>query len=352
MKIITCAPLPPPNGGIANWYNILCSEGKEKGYTFLNINTSPKKSIDGRSIFYRIVIQGFRMLIQRMELARLIKKNPDARVAHIATSGSFALVRDILFLRLLKKKHIKSIYHIHFGRVPQIFSKNGWEQSLFKKAISLADDIIAIDPKTYNVLSDLNSGVKVYYIPNPVKKVNSETEKSNNNVVFLGNVLSTKGVEELLQAWGNITDKYPQWSLTLAGYCEEEYKAYITTQYPTKNVSFLGFLEHDKAMELLSQAAFLVLPSYTEGFPNVVIEAMMCKKPVIATDVGAIKDILSGGCGIVIHPKNVSELIDSMETLITDKDLRESMGQCGNEKALSHYASDIVLKQYEALWLN
>jgi hypothetical protein len=92
----------------------------------------------------------------------------------------------------------------------------------------------------------------------------------------------------------------------LAGYCEEEYKAYITTQYPTKNVSFLGFLEHDKAMELLSQAAFLVLPSYTEGFPNVVIEAMMCKKPVIATDVGAIKvavSTLEKGKVVTIFPQ-------------------------------------------------
>ena len=108
MKIITCAPLPPPHGGITNWYAVLCAEAERRKIEFLNVNLSPRRSVDGRSIFYRIIVQGFRMIGQRRELKRLIDQNSDVAAAHVATSGQLALIRDIWFLRLLKKKNVRS----------------------------------------------------------------------------------------------------------------------------------------------------------------------------------------------------------------------------------------------------
>ena len=349
-KIITCAPLPPPHGGIANWYDILLSEGRENGYTFLNVNTSPRKSIGGRTLFYRVFVQGWRMLGQRKELAKLIKQNKDVRVAHITTSGSLALIRDILILRLLKRKGLRSIYHIHFGRIPEIFEKKGMEYHLVCKALSLASDVIAIDPKTYEILRKKCSSDMIHYIPNPVRRVSVDRQENTRNVIFLGNVLRTKGVEELLLAWARIFEEYPEWTLTVAGTCEETYKEFLEGKYSLENVKMLGYVPHDEAMNLLGKSDLLVLPSYTEGFPNVIIEAMMCGKAVVATDVGAISDILSGGCGMVIAPKNVGELYDSIEKIITEPSLGAQMGRRGREKALECYVSDVVFSRYIALW--
>ena len=347
-KIIVCAPLPPPYGGIVNWYKILASQCKKHGYEIININTSPRKTIDGRTIFYRVFVQGFRMLAQRRELGKIIKTN-DVSAVHITTSGYFALVRDILFMKRLKKKKKRSIYHIHFGRIPEIFARKGLEYHLLKRAISLATEVIVIDPKTYDVLSKEYSTV-VHYIPNPVDEVSIDDCKSSSTLLFLGNVLKTKGIDELLQAWENITDRYSDWSLTIAGFCENEYKEYIEKHFSLKNVNFTGAVKHEDAIEMIKNSSFLVLPSYTEGFPNVVIEAMMCAKAVVATDVGAIADILDGNCGLVIQPQSVEELQNAMNKMIENPDMRLQMGSAGREKALKQYASNVVFEQYSELW--
>lgn len=349
-KVITCAPLPPPNGGIANWYSIVQEEAEKNGIFLININTSPRKSIAGRSIFYRIFVQGFRMLTQYRELARLINDNQDIRVAHITTSGQLALVRDILFLHLLKSKGLKTIYHIHFGRIPEIFTEKKMEYRFLHKAFSLASDTIAIDPKTYQTLCESFGMETIHYIPNPVRKLDMEASIAKNNVLFLGNVLPAKGIEELLQAWEKLTPEYPDWTLTIAGFCEDSYKAYIEKQYSLQNVIMTGYIPHDDAMKLLAESAFLVLPSYTEGFPNVVIEAMMCGKAVIGTDVGAISDILSGGCGIVIPVKDVRGLQRCIVKLMSDRVLCMKMGKNGLEKATEQYVSDKVFAKYNILW--
>lgn len=350
MKIITCAPLPPPNGGIANWYNIVSKKAQEKGFTFININTSPRKSMDSRSIFYRVVIQGFRMLSQRNELSKIIRKNKDAKCCHITTSGQLAIVRDIMFLHLLRTKDVKSVYHIHFGRIPEMSENNTTEWRLMKKAMNLANEIIAIDGKTYDVLLENFDKNKVHYIPNPVNKVCCNETDGSKNILFLGNVLKAKGVEELLTSFEKLSKEFSDWKLTIAGFCEDDYKKYLEQNFSFEKVEMTGFLSHEKAMEKLAGAEFLVLPSYTEGFPNVVIEAMMCEKAVVATNVGAIEDILSGGCGIVIEPKNENELYGVMKDIIINPEKRSQMGKKGKEKAISNYETNIVFEKYSDLW--
>ncbi len=350
MKIITCAPLPPPGGGIANWYNIICSEAEQNGCSFCNVNTSPRKSIEGRTIFYRVFIQGFRMIKQCFQLKSIINKNRDAHVAHIATSGQLALIRDIVFLYLFKKNNIKTAYHIHYGRVPDIVKNDGIEKFLFCRACSMASEVIVIDPKSFDTLSTDLGYKNISYIPNPVKKVKTRKNQYTNNVVYLGNVLYSKGIEELLQAWEQLACVYPDWNLTIAGFCEYDYRNYLEKEYSMNNVKMTGWLSHDKALALLSESAFLVLPSHTEGFPNVVLEAMMCGKAVIATDVGAISDILDDDCGIVIQPQSISEIKSSIENLILNKEKSVALGNNGKEKVLQKYSSDIVFGCYTDVW--
>ena len=349
-KIITCAPLPPPHGGITNWYRILEEDAQKNGYSLLNINTSPRKIAEQRTLFYRIFVQGCHMIKQHGEIIRLIRKNREVRVAHITTSGRLALIRDVLFLRLFRGKGIRTVYHVHFGRIPEIFDVQSAEYRLLRKAISIADATIAIDPKTCAVLQNLFGVNKIFYIPNPVNRVYADTSEARNEILFLGSVCKEKGIEELLKVWETLADKYPNWKVTLIGHCEDTYRAFLEKTFSLQNVEFSGFLPHDDAMERLAHSSFLVLPSYTEGFPNVVIEAMMCSKAVVATDVGAIADILSGECGIVIPPQNVLALQNGMEKLICDVNMRDQMAKRGKEKALSHYISDMVFREYIKIW--
>ena len=166
----------------------------------------------------------------------------------------------------------------------------------------------------------------------------------------MGNVLPSKGIEELLSVWEHLSKKYPEWQLIIVGGCDEDYKSYLENSYSMRNVEMLGYVPHDDAIKRLGETSFLVLPSHTEGFPNVVIEAMMCEKAVIATDVGAISEILSDGCGIVIQPKKIDELSESIERLINDPQLCISIGKTGREKAKREYTVDLIFNKYSELW--
>ena len=102
-------------------------------------------------------------------------------------------------------------------------------------------------------------------------------------------------------------------------------------------------------MNLLAGAAVFVLPSYSEGFPNAVLEAMAQAKPIIATDVGAIPDMLDG-CGMVIPPKSSQALARALEALMNSPEDAQSMGKRARLKLEREYSLERVFSLYQSIW--
>lgn len=113
---------------------------------------------------------------------------------------------------------------------------------------------------------------------------------------------------------------------------------------------FYGEIRHSEAIKLLSETSIFILPSYTEGFPNVILEAMALGKCIIATDVGAIPDILSDGAGIIIKPKNVDEITFALKRASDDEELRLSTSQNGFFKVRAQYEVSDVFRKYFKVW--
>ena len=88
-----------------------------------------------------------------------------------------------------------------------------------------------------------------------------------------------------------------------------------------------------------------ILPSYTEGFPLGVLEAMSCGLPVIATDVGAISDMIGNEGGILIKPKSSKEIVDALEK-ISSQDIREKMSIFNINKVKNEYLINVVMNKF------
>lgn len=356
MKVILVTPLPPPMGGISNWSTIVLNyvNNNCKDIEIKYINISPKKrSTEGRTKFDRVFGGFFSILSTSKKLKKEIKIfKPD--VVHICTSGSLALLRDIKILKILKKKKIKSILQLHFGRTPDIIDNNSFEGKLINKAFRLVNTVLAIDQNTMDAVNQKYVD-KAVYIPNPFDCSNMPLPRimDNNNcshtITYLGWVIKTKGIDELLKAWSNIYQKYPFWRLQIIGPYQDGYYEELKSKYSLEGVTFKGEQKHDDAMKMVNDSDIFVLPSYTEGFPNVILEAMYLGKAIIATNVGAIPEMLENNSGMVIESKSSIMLEETIKKLLEDRQLIIELGI--NARLRSEiYSVDKIINEYIKIW--
>ena len=356
LNICFVAPVPPPYGGIANWTSMVCHYLDQKyveSIEYMVLNTAPKQRVtEGRSLWNRIVGGGLDMLRQRNSL-KMALRTDDINLVHMTTSGSLSIVRDFMLSRVAKRFEVPLIYHIHFGRIPEIQQKDNLEWKMVKAVIQNAKHIIAIDKKTYDTLSHIYRE-KVSYIPNPIDlesmpKIEQKPEKV---VMYLGWVIKEKGIEELLEAWNDIYLVHGDWKLWIVGPYKEEYFAHLKKNYDMDGVRFWGEQPHGKAMELLNNSSVFVLPSYTEGCPYVIMEAMALGKPVIGTNVGNIPEMLSGGCGVVIRNANSILVESALFDLLMNYKNREAYGKRAMKKVKEEFSIERVVDLYYDCWEN
>lgn len=352
MKILLIAPFPPPYGGIANWSQLMLDYVKKTSDEFYTLNIAPKKrSTEGRNLFDRVVVSGLDMLRKQKELKAKIKEHkPD--VIHMTTSGSLAIIRDIALFKIAKKFGVSTVYHIRFGKAAEMAEKNSLSWKLFLKAMRLADAVIAIDEKTYETLKQNLTETQVCLLPNPIAADKlPKTKNIKKQVVFLGWVIPTKGITELVEAWNTVGNEFGDYSLKIIGQYEQSYYDKLQSDIKVKNIEFVGEMSHDDALLSLAESEIFVLPSYTEGFPNAVVEAMALGKAVVASDVGAIPQMLSDGCGEVIKSKSADEIVTALRKVISNSEYRETISKNALNRVYERYTIEKVYELYKDIWL-
>jgi glycosyltransferase involved in cell wall biosynthesis len=160
-------------------------------------------------------------------------------------------------------------------------------------------------------------------------------------------MLEAKGVRELLAAARNL----PGARFTLVGPEEPSFTATIRDAVAAlgERVRVLPAQPREEIFRLYREADVFVLPTWREGFPNVVVEAMAAGLPVVATPVGAIAEIVEDGrTGLLVPVKDAAALEAALGRLIDDAGLRRSLGAAGRARVEAVYAFDSVIAQLDA----
>lgn len=179
---------------------------------------------------------------------------------------------------------------------------------------------------------------KVVVLPNPVEIPENVPKRANShkiNFVFLGRIGKRKGAFDLLQAFAKLAPEHREKSeLTLAGNGEVEQARSLAESLNLKqHITFPGWVDPAQRNKLLSKADVFVLPSYNEGLPMALLEAMSWGLPVITTPVGGIPEIVTHNeTGLLVNPSDVQQLAEALRSLIENESLRLDLGSAAKRR--------------------
>lgn len=180
-------------------------------------------------------------------------------------------------------------------------------------------------------------------IPNGVELSLDRLLERGSELLFIGRINWKKGLDRLIEAMRLL----PEARLTIAGNDEENYR--VTLPH-AENVRFIGPVSGEAKDELLRRAAALVLPSYSENFGNVVLEAMAVGAPVVVTpEVGLAAEVERSGAGVVT-PNDPPTLAAALRALLADPARRAEMGRRGRAVVEARYTWERVAAQMEELY--
>lgn len=162
------------------------------------------------------------------------------------------------------------------------------------------------------------------------------------NIIYIGELIPLKGVHYLIQALNNIIAQSPQAHLTIVGEgkCRPDLEKMAEDMNLQDSIEFTSYLPPEKVKERMVQSDLLVLPSMTEGLPRVIIEAMAVGLPIIATDVGSVRELVADGKnGYLIKPSDVAALTRALLAMASDRARAKQMGL--ESKKLIERAGDL-----------
>jgi len=295
-----------------------------------------------------------------------MNNRPD--IVHLNTSiRPYSFRRDILFLLIARIFGVKVLFHIHGGFLDEFLKNQVFlVRAVVIKILKMANQIIVLSSAQKEALAKFHLQRKVMIVPNMI-----DAEKFSQNrkckerlpvppqhmaLLFVASIFfKEKGVWETLQALSLIVKKHSKISLLLVGGDKEEYemKRYSQEKGLQDSVIFTGNLSGQDLIDVFCSSNIFILPSYSEGFPLVILEAMAAGLPIIATPVGAIPEIIEEGInGFLVPPRDPSGLAEKIIFLIENKPLRESMGENNVRKIREKYDLKPVSVIFDKIYQN
>lgn len=175
-------------------------------------------------------------------------------------------------------------------------------------------------------------------------------------ILYVGRLERSKGLEYLIEAFSRIMDKIPSVKLVVIGSGDSSYvnrlKRKIALMHIEENVFFLGRVTQQVLTAAYGASSVVVLPSLMEGFGLTLTEAMVRGKPVVATKVGAIPEIVQDGItGLLAEPADATSLSELILRVLTDSELARKLAQSGNEQVKKHNSLSEMCRLTERVYL-
>ncbi len=353
-RILFFGKIPPPYIGPAvATEKILNSELKNR-YELIHFNISHHHDINDlgkirlKNIYFPFVLY-FRLILM------IIREKPD--IVYIPSQQTtIGYLRDIPFFIITKFFGVKLVCHLRGGYFLNWYNEcNYFMKYIIRKIQKMIDAQIVLGKnlrKLYEPFMDAN---KIFVVPNGGYYDYSKsphTEKDQINILFLGNLIRSKGIVDFIKAGLMLPQKFHKLiKMQMAGNwmdCKEEIEQLLkeNSKFP---LYYLGPTDGQDKNDILVNSDIFIFPTFyrNEGHPWVIVEAMAAGLPIISTDRGAIiESVIDGYNGFIIEPNNPAQISEKLELLIKDKKLRIEMGKNSRNMYEANFTEDNLVNNF------
>lgn len=279
----------------------------------------------GLSVFY------LALAVLKLMLARV---SPRPTVLHINITGRGSTVRKTALVTVARAIGLPYLLHVHdYDYCAEYLRRGPLMRFLIRGMFQAAAKVLVLGAHEQHALTQLlklpPGRVMVLHnaVPDPQPDAATPRPDATCRLVFLGYLSARKGVPELLQALASPALLSRRWHATLAGGGPvEEFKQLAATLGLGERVDFPGWIDQRAAQAVCASADILVLPSHAEGLAMAVLEGLSHGLAVVATPVGAHREVIEPDVsGLLVPPGDIGALAGALLRLIDDDALRSRL---------------------------
>lgn len=351
-SVLVVGPTQGTTGGISKYITEQCRQLPSR----IHLSTHDTGAMGG-SRSGSVVKVGVRSVLNALRFP--FRTSPDLLHVHVSEWVSF--YRNsfyILFAAIIWRCPV--VIHIHaptFDRFVANASPLG--RFVQRHVFAASDAVIVLSERWRTMLEGSIEPEKLHILPNAVDPelyapdsmtATDEPQTDHPHVVFIADHVRRKGIVEFVAALDTLDrNGINEFRVTIAGDGPlSEYA--VTAAERHSHVKYRGYISEEEKRQLLGEASIYVLPTYAEGLPFGILEAMASGNAIISTPVGDIPSLVDGDTGTLVEPGDSTALADVLSQLIAMPERVETMGERGRERIEMTYTWSIVIERLVQLY--
>jgi glycosyltransferase involved in cell wall biosynthesis len=287
---------------------------------------------------------------------RVWRLRNELTLVHLQVTGGRSIERDLPVVLMGRLVSLPVVLQFHgAGQSDDYESGSSLHKWFYRMLVGNATAVAVLGRHAEEWLETVAPGVTARVINNWVESepIVSALGDGPPRIVFAGRLGVRKGIYDLVEALDQLSREGMDFQAEIAGDGETEEVASLVgvNEQLRDKVNVLGWLYSGELRKLISRSWLFVLPSYAEGMPLAVLEAMACGRAVVGTQVNEMDQLVSDGeSGILLKPGDIGGLAEGIRRICADRELAASMGQRGWEIARARFTEELCLKALVDLW--
>jgi len=291
-------------------------------------------------------------------LVRLLLRG-EVSILHVHVASNASFWRKTLFLSIAAAWGVPTVLHLHAGPFPLFYAQrcSAFAKFAVRLVFSRVDKVVVVSNALNRWVRSICTPKSILTLFNPAivtgnKPFAPGRPREAASLLFLGNLSRAKGTYDLLHAMHSVLKQVPDAKLLLCGNGQmAETTELVRRLGLQQHVSMPGWIDAQRRAELLGSATLFVLPSYAEGLPMSILEAMASGLPVIATRVGGVPDAITHEReGLLVEAGDVELLAASIVRLLKNPEQGRRLAEAACSAVQEKFGPDRTIAPLEAIY--